>query len=73
MPSNQSANQWLSRFSSHLMALRPDLNLPMAVQRGVKVYTRAVELGPEEAAYLSSQMFPRRLHVASDDASALAS
>ena len=65
MPSNQSANLWLSRFSSHLMVLRPDLDLHIAVQRGVRVYTRADLLEPEEAAYLSSRTLPRRDRAAS--------
>ena len=60
MMPNQSANVWLGRFSSHLLRLRPELELHVAVQRGVIVYTRQDELDPEEAAYLSSRMLPRR-------------
>ena len=60
MTPNQSANVWLGRFSSHLLRLRPDLELHIAVQRGVIVYTRQDELDPEEAAYLSSRTLPRR-------------
>jgi hypothetical protein len=58
MPSNQSANVWLGRFSSHLMQLRPDLHLRAAVQRGVAVYTRIDAMEPEEAAYLTSRLLP---------------
>jgi hypothetical protein len=61
MPSNQSANVWLGRFSSHLLQLRPDLHLRAAVQRGVAVYTRIDSMPPEEAAYLTSRLLPERL------------
>jgi len=60
MTANQSANQWLGRFSSHLLRLRPDLELHVVVQRGVVVYTRMDELDPEEAADLTAVMLPDR-------------
>ena len=58
MVHNQSSHSWLGRFCAHLMRIKPDLNVIVAVKHAVATLPYASDLEPENAAKLFVDSHP---------------
>ena len=58
MAHNQSSHSWLGRFCAHLIRVKPDLNVIVAVKHAVATQPYAADIEPERAARIFLDTHP---------------
>lgn len=58
MAHNETSHSWLSSFCVHLMRMKPDLNVLVAVKHAVATQPYAADLEPERAARIFFDTHP---------------